>query len=74
MDLFFKNIKKLKKKYDLAIILVSHDLDYVLKYADNVILLDKTVVKSGKPKEVYRSKEFKEAFGNMHFEELEGEK
>ncbi|MBE5935175.1 MAG: metal ABC transporter ATP-binding protein [Lachnospiraceae bacterium] len=70
MDLFYKNITKLKKKYDLAIILVSHDLDYVLKYADNVVLLDKTVIKSGKAKEVYQSKEFKDTFGNMRFEEL----
>lgn len=68
MDLFFKNILKLKKNYDLAIILVSHDLEYVAKYADNVILLDKTVVKSGKPKEVFESKEFKEAFGNVKYE------
>ena len=71
MDLFFKNITKLKKKYDLAIILVSHDLDYVLKYADNVILLDKTVVRDGKPKDVYKSKEFRETFGNMKFDNEE---
>ena len=45
MELFFNNIIKLKNKYDLAIILVSHDLDYVAKYADRVILLDKTVIK-----------------------------
>ena len=29
MDLFYKNIQKLKRKYDLAIIIVSHDLEYV---------------------------------------------
>ena len=68
MELFYKNITKLKKKYDLAIILVSHDLEYVLKYADNVVLLDKTVIREGKAKEVYESKEFKESFGNMRFE------
>ena len=68
MDLFYKNITKLKKKYDLAIILVSHDLDYVYKYADNVVLLDKTVVKDGKAKDVFNSKEFKETFVNMKFE------
>lgn len=70
MDLFFKNLLKLKKKYDLAIILVSHDLEYVAKYADNVILLDKTVVNSGKPKEVFESKEFKEIFGNIKYENI----
>lgn len=70
MDLFFKNLLKLKKKYDLAIILVSHDLEYVAKYADNVILLDKTVVNYGKPKEVFESKEFKEIFGNIKYENM----
>ena len=48
--------------YDLAIILVSHDLDYVAKYADHVILLDETVSKQGNPKEVFESPEFKEVF------------
>lgn len=70
MDLFFKNILKLKNKYDMAIILVSHDLEYVAKYADNVILLDKTVVKKGKPAEVFDSKEFKEIFGNLKYENV----
>lgn len=68
MDLFFENILKLKKNYDLAIILVSHDLEYVAKYADNVVLLDKKVIKHGKPKEVFESREFKEVFGNVKYE------
>ena len=52
----------LKTHYDLAIILISHDLDYVAKYADRVILLDKTVLKQGSTKEVFGSKEFEEVF------------
>ena len=74
MDLFFKNLLMLKNKYDLAIILVSHDLEYVAKYADNVILLDKTVVKSGKTSEVFSSDEFKEVFGNVKYETTESSK
>ena len=68
MELFYNNITKLKKKYDLAIILVSHDLEYVLKHADNIVLLDKTVIKAGKTQEVCNSKEFKEFFGNIRFD------
>ena len=52
----------LKKNYDLAIILISHDLDYVSKYADKVILLDTTIVKQGSVKEVYNSEEFEKTF------------
>lgn len=62
MDLFYQTMDYLKKHYDLAIILISHDLDYVAKYADHVILLDKTVIKQGKPSDVYASPEFEKIF------------
>ncbi|MCR5607789.1 MAG: ECF transporter S component [Lachnospiraceae bacterium] len=62
MDLFYNNICRLRDNYDLAIILISHDLEYVRKYADHVILLDKTIIKEGSPKEVFDSKEFREVF------------
>lgn len=52
----------LKEHYDLAIILISHDLDYVAKYADHVVLLDKTVLKQGTVREVYDSPEFERIF------------
>lgn len=62
MELFFRTMDYLKKHYDLAIILISHDLDYVAKYADHVVLLDKTVLKQGSVKEVYKSPEFEAVF------------
>lgn len=62
MELFFKTMDYLKSHYDLAIILISHDLDYVAKYADKVILLDTTVRKQGTPKEVFESEEFAQIF------------
>ncbi len=62
MELFFKTMHYLKEHYDLAIILISHDLDYVARYADHVFLLDKTILKEGSPKEVYESKEFESVF------------
>lgn len=63
MELFYRQIDHLKRNYDLSVILVSHDLEYVEKYSDHVILLDKTIIKEGKPKEVFQSDEFREAFG-----------
>lgn len=62
MELFYETMDYLKKNYDLAIILISHDLDYVAKYADKVILLDTTIVKQGSVKEVYKSPEFERIF------------
>ena len=63
MELFYRTMDYLKKNFDLAIILISHDLDYVAKYADKVLLLDKKILKQGTPKEVYASEEFGRIFG-----------
>lgn len=62
MELFYKTMTYLKEHYDLAIILISHDLDYVARYADHVVLLDKTVLKQGTVKEVFSSPEFEKVF------------
>lgn len=63
MERFYRTIDYLKKNFDLAIVLISHDLDYVRKYADKVLLLDKTVIREGTPKEVFSSDEFRSVFG-----------
>lgn len=63
MELFYRTMDYLKKNFDLAIVLISHDLDYVAEYADKVLLLDRTVLKQGSPKEVYQSREFENVFG-----------
>lgn len=62
MELFYKTMDYLKSHYDLAIILISHDLEYVQKYADHVVLLDQTVLKQGTVKEVFESPEFASVF------------
>lgn len=68
MNLFYHTISELKKHYDLAVILISHDLDYVAQYADQVILLDGTVLKQGSVRQVYESEEFYRVFGGFDLE------
>ena len=63
---FYNIISKLKTEYDMSIIMVSHDLDLAKKYADKVILLDKQVIKEGKPEDVFKSLEFKNRFGELN--------
>ncbi|MDF2538350.1 MAG: hypothetical protein K0S76_1371 [Herbinix sp.] len=63
MELFYENIGKLKSNFDLAMIIVSHDFEFVKKYADHVILMNKRIIKEGNPTEVLNSDEFKEIFG-----------
>lgn len=59
---FYEVIANLKKNYHIAIAMVSHDLGIVKQYADNVILINKSVLKSGNAEEVFSSPEFKESF------------
>ncbi len=68
MELFYVMMDELKRNFDLAVILISHDLDYVAKYADWVVLLDKTVLKQGTVREVYHSREFQQVFGEADYE------
>lgn len=62
IDKVYNIISSLREKYDIAIILVSHDLESMYNYADNVILLNQKVLIEGKPEIVYNSQEFKEVF------------
>ncbi len=62
IKVFFNLVDRLKKEYDMSILLVSHDLDLVKQYADKVILLDKTILKQGTPQEVFESEEYKKIF------------
>ena len=62
---FYKKIHDLKKSNDMAIILVSHDFEYVKKYADDVILLNQVIEKEGTPDEVFKSKIFIDTFGEV---------
>lgn len=59
---FYRLVNEIKEKYDLAILLVSHDLELVRKYADKVILLNKRILCEGSPDEVYQNNMFKQMF------------
>ena len=62
MELFYETVSALREAYDLTIILISHDLDMVKRYADRVILLNQTVLEVGSPDEVLQSKNFYDTF------------
>ena len=55
-------LSKLYEERQISIVLVSHNMDDVAKYADHVVLLDKTVLKQGSAKEVFSSPEFESVF------------
>ncbi len=59
---FYEAISNLKHNYHMAIAMVSHDLEIVREFADNVVLINKTVLKSGAARDVFESDEFKKVF------------
>lgn len=62
---FYKKIFELKEKNDMAIILVSHDFEYVKEYSDYVVLLNQVIEEEGTPDEVFKSNKFIETFGEV---------
>lgn len=63
LELFYEILMDIKNKYDLSIILVSHDLDLVYKYSDRVALVNGTIVCSGTPNQVFNNPATKRIFG-----------
>lgn len=66
---FYQIVSDLRKKYDLSILLVSHDLDNVRQVADRVVLLNKSVLLCDTPDLVFSSQEFASVF-HLHAETL----
>lgn len=67
LEMFYNLVSELRVKFDLSILLVSHDLPLVYKYADRVVFLNKTVQCVGKPKEVFENKVVVDTFGTSWF-------
>ncbi len=63
LEKFYKTVTHLRDTYHMAILLVSHDLSLIKKYADKVVLIDKTVLCQGEIDEVFTSRQFKDSFG-----------
>lgn len=62
LKIFYKTVSMLREKYDLTIILISHDFEAVKEYSNRVVLLNKTVKLQGKPKDVFNNKAFEAMF------------
>ncbi|HHX62095.1 MAG TPA: metal ABC transporter ATP-binding protein [Epulopiscium sp.] len=64
-EMFYKIISQLRKDYDMAIVLVSHDLQLLAKYADRVILLNQSIACEGTPDYVFSHNKTKELMGTF---------
>ena len=62
MDALMDMLDEIRKTYDLSILMTTHDFSSLERYADQVVLLDKTILCQGKPNEVLSSAEFQRVF------------
>ena len=55
-------LDEIRKTYDLSILMTTHDFGMLPKYADQVVLIDGTVLRQGDPVTVLESAEFSRVF------------
>lgn len=62
LALFYEIVDALKKEYDISIIMATHDLAGAARYADRMVLLNRTIVADGIPADVLANKKLLETF------------
>lgn len=63
MDRFYQTVSRMRMEYDLSIVLVSHDLAAAAEFSDRMILLNRTVLCDGAPRDVLLSPLIRQTFG-----------
>ena len=63
LALFYQIVTDLKNQYDISIIMATHDLAGIAAHADRMILLNRSVLAEGTPKEILSNKKLLETFG-----------
>ena len=55
-------LDEIRKRFDLSILMITHDFGMLPHYADKVVLVDRAILKKGTPEEVLYSQEFRTVF------------
>ena len=56
LEMFYGLLSDIRRNYDLSIIMVSHDLDLVVRHADRLVLLNGTVLTAVRPGRLWKAK------------------
>lgn len=59
---FYDLLSRLRRQYDLAVLLVSHDLASLARFADRLVFLDRRIICEGPPATVLHDPRVREAF------------
>lgn len=62
-ELFYRTVSDLRRRFDLSILMVSHDLAGITGISDRIIFLDRRIICSGPPAAVLANKDLRHAFG-----------
>ena len=62
MNALMDMLDEIRKTYDLSILMTTHDFSMLPRYADQVALIDHTVLCKGTPQEVLSSEAFRRTF------------
>ena len=62
MALLMDMLDEIRHKFDLSILMATHDFSMLERYADRVVLLRERVLRAGTPQEVLNSDEFAQVF------------
>ncbi|MBL7031932.1 MAG: metal ABC transporter ATP-binding protein [Nitrospira sp.] len=62
---FYDLVRRLNKENGLTVILISHDLNVVYRFADNVLCMNRRLICTGKPAEALTDDVIKSVYGEM---------
>jgi zinc transport system ATP-binding protein len=62
-ELFYRTVSDLRRRFDLSILMVSHDLAGVTAVSDRIVFLNRRIVCLGRPAEVVANRELRRTFG-----------
>ena len=62
-EMFYRTVSELRQRFDLSILMVSHDLAGVTAVSDRIVFLNHRIVCSGTPAEVIAHPEVRRMFG-----------
>ncbi|MDY2690689.1 MAG: metal ABC transporter ATP-binding protein [Oscillospiraceae bacterium] len=65
MDLLMDMLDEIRSKYDLSILMTTHDFSTLEAHVDQVVLLQSSILRKGTPLDVLNSDEFARAFHMM---------